>query len=222
MKKLSLLVAVFMLFVVAGCSQNIQGNPQLNTWDNIQVNTWKTNEIGTIQYSWELIVAGIGPDETFESTVAKDTLVLKRTFDDHSDHLFFPRQIWSNYLDSQKDMLPWNHIKFVGTVKPLDAAAGNHYYEVVTVDKLVTVWTPKKDEVEKLIQRYAYCEKDTDCVGIYGKCPLWCHIAINTKYQSIVEKIIDNFWNNQDPQCTYKCMEIGKVVCTTNHMCEAK
>jgi hypothetical protein len=63
-------------------------------------------------------------------------------------------------------------VKFVGTVKGLDAAAGNHYYEVVTINDLKTVSMPSKAELEALIQRYGYCEKDTDCVGIYGKCPL--------------------------------------------------
>jgi hypothetical protein len=57
-------------------------------------------------------------------------------------------------------------------------------------------------------------------VGIYGKCPLWCHITINSKHQTTVEKMIDNFRTHQDPQCMYKCTEMWKVSCNTSNKCE--
>ena len=214
MKKISLLLASLALLTLVGCTQKTQEPTWPQTTGEVIVSD-------AMQYSWELEIAGVGPEESFEQTVAGDTLVLKHTFDDHSDHVFFPRQMWSNYLDIQEDLIPWNHVKFVGMVKWLDAAAGNHYYEVVTINELTKVGIPSQTEVETLIERYAYCEKDADCVGMYGQCPLWCHIAINVKFQATVQKIIDNFWNNQTPQCTYKCMEMWKVVCN-NYKCEAK
>ena len=200
-------------------------------------------------YSGELTIAGLGPDESFEQTVAVDTLVLKRTFEDHADHIFIDRQSRSNYststtklgtkvtkildwmynivnhkkyseskknllyLDIQDDLIPGNIVKFAGTTKTLDAAAGNHYYQTVTIDELKTVGQASQTDVENLIQQYGYCETDDDCIGIYGQCPLSCQIAINKKYQTTVEKIITNFRNHQSPQCTYKCMEIKKVGC---------
>jgi len=135
-----------------------------------------------MDYSGDLIVAGVGPQVSFEQTVAENTLVLKKTFEDHSDHVFFPRQSRSNYLDIQEDAIPGNTVRFVGTVKALDAAAGNHYYEVVSINELKKIGTPTKDEVIALVARYGYCEKDADCVGIYGKCPLPCQIAVNTSF----------------------------------------
>jgi hypothetical protein len=63
------------------------------------------------------------------------------------------------------------------------------------------------------LNQYGYCEKDSDCVAIYGKCPLPCHISVNTKFSWAVDSIINNFRDNQDPQCTFKCMEIKKVEC---------
>jgi len=105
-------------------------------------------------YSGELNLAGLGPDDSLEPTVSGDTLVLKQTFEDHSDHVFIDRQLWSNYLDLQADIVPGNIVKFVGTVKTLDAAAGNHYYQVVTVNQLKVVGHPSQTEVEALIQRY--------------------------------------------------------------------
>ena len=208
MKKFSIAIIAIAITIlnITGCSQNIKEN------------IWKD----AIQYSWDLIVAGIWPDESFESTVATGILVIKKTFEDHSDHVFLPENTWNNINDIKKYMLPWNHVNFAGTVKKLDAAAGNHYYEVIQIKELKLIWTPNQPEIENLIQRYSYCKKDTDCTGIYGKCPLWCHIAINIKLESTVKNIIDNFWENQDSKCTYKCMEISKVFCNTSNICEAK
>ena len=175
-----------------------------------------------MDYSGDLIVAGVGPKISFEQTIADDTLALKKTFDDHSDHVFFPRQMRSNYIDIQQDAIPGNIIRFDGQVKALDAAAGNRYYEVVTINDLKKIATPTQDEVVAIIDRYSYCEKDADCVGIYGKCPLPCQIAVNTSFSGVVESIINNFRDAQTPQCTYKCMEIKKVICTTKSLCEVQ
>ncbi len=209
MKKLSLLLLA--LFVFTGCTLTPQTQPWTTT-------TW-TTLTDTMPYSWALIVAWVGPDESFEQTIAADTLALKKTFEDHSDHVFIDRQSWSNYLDIQDDLVPWNIVNFVGAVKALDAAAGNHYYQVATIDELTKIWTPSQAEVEALIQRYGFCETDNDCIGIYGQCPLSCQLAINKKYQTTVEKIITNFRNAQSPQCTYKCMEIKKVGCNERSQC---
>lgn len=86
-----------------------------------------------------LTIAGLGPDESLQQSVAADTLVLKRTFEDHADHIFIDRQSRSNYLDIQDDLIPGNTVKFAGTTKALDAAAGNHYYQVATIDELIKI-----------------------------------------------------------------------------------
>jgi len=245
MKKLPLLLLA--IFVFTGCTLTPQTQPTPQ-------DTW-TTLTDTIPYSWALIVAWVGPDESFEQTIAADTLALKQTFEDHSDHVFIDRQSWSNYststtklgtkvtkildwmynivnhkkdskskkdllyLDIQDDLVPWNIVNFVGAVKALDAAAGNHYYQVATIDELTKIWTPSQADVEELIQRYGFCETENDCIGIYGQCPLSCQLAINIKYQTTVEKIISNFRNAQTPQCTYKCMEIKKVGCSSEYKC---
>lgn len=166
-----------------------------------------------------LTIAGLGPDESLQQSVAPDTLVLSRTFEDHADHIFIDRQSRSNYLDIQDDLIPGNTVKFAGMTKALDAAAGNHYYQTVTIDELKTVGQASQADVENLIQQYGYCETDDDCIGIYGQCPLSCQLAINKNYQTTVEKIISNFRNHQVPQCTYKCKAITKVSCSSGYKC---
>lgn len=203
MKRLSLTL-IAASFLLAGCATTTTQQPA---------------STDTMPYSGELTIAGLGPDDSFEPTVSADTLVLKHTFEDHSDHIFIDRQSRSNYLDIQDDLVPGNTVKFAGTVKALDAAAGNHYYQVVTIDELTKTGIPTQAQVEELIQRYGYCETDDDCIGIYGQCPLSCQIAINKKYQTTVEKIITNFRNAQSPQCTYKCMEIKGVTCNASYKC---
>lgn len=210
MKKIFWITSMFVLLLLTGCT-TIPSQTN-NTWDVID-NTWEIIIENSMDYSGELIVAWIGPDISFEQTIAPDALALKKTFEDHSDHVYFSRQIYSNYLDIQEDLIPWNHIKFIGKVRALDAAAGNRYYEVVSIDELIKIWNPNKEEVTNLLTQYGYCEEDADCVAIYGKCPLPCHISVNTKFSWTVDSIINNFRDNQDPQCTFKCMEIKKVEC---------
>ncbi len=214
MKKTLGLLTLLSLIVLTGCSTKDIGftSPQTTTTGD-EMST-------TMDYSGDLIVAGVGPEISFEQTVAADTLVLKKTFEDHSDHIFIDRQMRSNYLDIQEDAIPGNTVSFVGMVKVLDAAAGNRYYQVISISDLKKIATPTKDEVTEIIARYGYCENDADCVGIYGKCPLACQIAVNTTFSWVVANIIDNFRNAQESQCTYKCMEIKKVVCSTKSMCE--
>jgi len=217
MKKLFWILPIFALLILSGCwlTNTIQPSQTDTRWTGISDN------VNTIDYSEELMVAWVGPEITFEQTIAGDTLVLKKTFEDHSDHIFFPRQSWSNYLDIQEDAIPWNHVKFIGKVQALDVAVGNHYYEVVSINELVKTAIPSEAEVLSLLNTYGYCETDADCTSIYGKCPLPCHIGINAKFSWIVEKIIDNFRNGQTTQCTYKCMEIKSVKCNA-YKCEVK
>ncbi len=217
MKKLIGFLSLLPLLILSWCG--MKNNPSL---PSDTANTWTivSNTPDTTDYSGELILAGVWPEISFESTVSQDTLVLKKTFEDHADHVFFPANIRKT-LNIQSDLIPWNHFQFAWKVKALDAAAWNHYYEVVVIDSLTKIASPSKDEVLTLIENYNYCEKDSDCSSTYGKCPLPCHIAFNAKFSWRVEQVIDNFWNNQTNQCMYKCMEMKTLRCNEQHKCEA-
>lgn len=177
-----------------------------------------TNPEDVIPYAGELVVAGIGPVTSFEESVGEDVLVLRQNFEDHTDHVFLNKTFWDSYLDSNEDVLPGNIVSFEGDVIALDAAAGNHYYEVVSIQNLTKTRNATKEEVETILKSYNYCEQDSDCATTYGKCPLECWIAVNTKFLDVSHQIIDQYRNTQENQCEYKCMEMSPVTCE-NSVC---
>lgn len=171
-------------------------------------------------YEWELTIAWVWPKISFEPTVREWTLVLKWSFEDHSDHIFFNEWIWEIYLREQSDYLPWNTLKFKWIVESIDWAAGNHYYNVKTIDKLEIIKYPNTTEVKEMLDSYNYCESDSDCEYFGWECPLWCYIPINKKYTSTAQDIISNFTNNLgDERCIYDCIYMDKVTCK-NYKCE--
>ena len=180
----------------------------------------KNAQNGGPNYQWELTIAWVWPEISFEPTVEEWTLVLKWYFEDHSDHIFLHADNWEKYFNEEFDYLPWNKIKFEWYVTPLDAAAWNHYYEVVNVDMLELVNYPNADEVKNLFEWYNYCEKDSDCWYFMWECPLGCYIPLNVKYIDIASNIVTNFVNHLwDERCAYNCLLMDKVVCN-NYKCE--
>ena len=202
MKKFALLWLFLSCFFFAWC-----GNQQL--WE------------GEGFYAEKLIVAWVGPEISFEPTVEDWTLVLKWYFEDHSDHIFLDQWIWENYLKNESDYLPWNEVNFKWVVKALDAAAGNHYYEVVSIDNLEVIKYPGADEIKEIFDSYNYCESDSDCGYFMWECPLWCYVPLNIKYMDIASSIVSNFVNHLDDRCVYGCLAMDKVVCE-NYKCEMK
>lgn len=172
-------------------------------------------------YAEKLIVAWVGPEISFEPTVEDWTLVLKWYFEDHSDHIFLDQWIWENYLKNESDYLPWNEVNFKWVVKALDAAAGNHYYEVVSIDKLEVIKYPGASEIKEIFDSYNYCESDSDCGYFMWECPLWCYIPLNIKYMDVASSIATNFVNHLDDLCVYDCLAMDKVVCE-NYKCGMK
>lgn len=185
------------------------------TWcDNQEL--WKNENI----YNWKLTIAGVWPEISFESTVDEGTLVLKWYFEDHCDHIFLNKWIWEEYLKEENDYLPWNTVKFKWIVKILDWAAGNHYYEVESIDKLEVVNYPNEEEVKNLLDSYSYCESDSDCGYLLWECPFWCYVPINIKYIDIASSIMNNYFNHLNGElCIYDCIEMNKAKCE-NYKCE--
>lgn len=199
MKKIALLWLFLSCFFFAWCGQ------KLWEWEGI--------------YEWELIVAWVGPEISFEPTVEEWTLVLKWYFEDHSDHIFLNQWIWEDYLINESDYLPWNEVNFKWVVKALDAAAWNHYYEVVNIDKLEVLKYPDAGEIKEVLDSYNYCESDSDCGYFMWECPLWCYIPLNIKYMDVASSIVSNFVNHLDDRCVYGCVALNKAKCE-NYKCE--
>lgn len=201
MKKLVLFWLFLTCLVFAGCGQKL--------WENESF------------YEWDLIIAGVWPEISFEPTVEEWTLVLKWYFEDHSDHIFLPVGSWENYFNEESEYLPWNKVRFEWYLAPLDAAAWNHYYEVVNVEKLELINYPNADEVKSFFEWFNYCEKDSDCWYFVGECPLGCYIPLNVKYIGVASNIVTNFVNHlwDDERCVYNCLLMNKAVCN-DYKCE--
>lgn len=171
-------------------------------------------------YAENLIIKWVGPETSFESTIEGWTLVLSRTFEDMSVHVFFSEWMWEKYLKDESDYLPWNEVTFKWTVEVLDWAAGNHYYNVKTIDKLELVKYPDIGRINEIFDGYNYCESDFDCEFFMWECPLSCYIPMNKKFLNISHKIVSNFIDHlDDERCVYDCLYFDKVVCK-NFRCE--
>jgi len=200
MKKIALFWLFLWCLIFSGCVKQ-------QSWEN-----WEF-------YAENLIIKWVGPEISFEPTVEDWTLVLGRTFEDMSVHVFLSEWMWEKYLKNESDYLPWNEVNFKWTVEVIGSAAGNHYYNVKTIDKLELVKYPDGDKIKEIFDGYNYCESDSDCEYFMWECPLWCYIPLNTKYINIASNIVSNFVNNLDERCVYGCLAMDKAVCK-NYKCE--
>ena len=201
MKKLALLWLFLSCFFFVWC-----GNQYLWKWESI--------------YAENLIIAWVGPEISFEPTIEEWTLVLKRTFEDKSVHVFLNKWMWENYLKKESDYLPWNEVNFKWVVEFIDWAAGNHYYNAKSIEQLEVKNYPNADEIKNLFEWYNYCESDSDCWYFMWECPLWCYIPLNVKYIDVASNIVTNFVNHLwDERCVYSCMFMDKAICN-NNKCE--
>ena len=200
MKKIALFWLFLWCIIFSGC---------------IKQQSWESWEF----YAENLIIKWVGPEISFEPTVEWWTLVLGRTFEDMSVHVFLSEWMWEKYLKNESDYLPWNEVTFKWTVEAIDSAAGNHYYNVKTIDKLELVKYPDADKIKEIFDSYNYCESDSDCEYFMGECPLWCYIPMNKKFIDVANNIVTNFINNREERCVYGCLSMNKAVCN-DYKCE--
>lgn len=179
------------------------------------------------QQSWEdwwfyaenLTIKWVGPEISMEPTVEDWTLVLARTFEDMSVHVFLSKWLWENYFKNESDYLPWNKVTLKWLVETLDWAAGNHYYNVKSVEKLEIVDYPTGGEIKDLLDSYNYCETDDDCRYIAWECPFGCYVPLYKNFTDIAWKVMDNYFKVNGKSCVYSCLYADKVVCE-NYKCE--
>ncbi len=187
-------------------------------WFDIHRNLWENGSI----YEWELVFAWKWPEITFEPTISDNTIVLKWSFEDHSDHLFLDYNLFfKEYPMKTPELfyLPWNVVKFKWVVEAIDWAAGNHYYNVKNIDMLELVRHPSADEIKEIFDSYNYCESDDDCEFLGWECPLWCYFPMNKKFIQESRWILNYFVNHLEDRCVYGCLDMNKAVCN-NYKCE--
>lgn len=197
MKKTFWLWALLVSIVLAWCNSN---------------QNWGSN------YKWELVVQWVGPEISMESTVEEWTLVLRWSFEDHTDHIFLKAWTREDQFNSESEYLPWNTVKFKWYVTPLDWAAWNHYYDVVNIESLKVSGYPNVQGIKDILDSYSYCEQDSDCTYIAWSCPFWCYIAFNKKFWDIPSYILRQYFDLNDVECVYDCLNTNSVICE-NYKC---
>lgn len=199
MKSLKIMLSLFLVLVISvslsGCNKKLNNQ---NGWPN---------------YEWELVIQWVGPEIAMEPTVEEWTLVLRWNFEYHTDHVFLKEWTWEPFFESENEYLPWNTVKFKWYVTALDAAAWNHYYEVVNVDELKLIANPDVNDIKEILESYNYCEIDDDCVYSMWECPFGCFVAFNKKFGDIPTQIMDNYFEINGKTCVYDCMYMDDVKC---------
>jgi len=202
MKKILWLWLFISALVLAGCNFKT-GTSTDNGWSN---------------YEWELVIQWVGPEISMEPTVEEWTLVLRWSFEDQTDHVFLKKWARESLFESENEYLPWNTVKFKWYVEPLDAAAGNHYYDVVNIESLDIISNPDANWVKDILEWWNYCETDNDCMYIAWECPFGCYVPLNNNFADIAWKILDNYFDVNGKNCVYDCLYMDKVVCE-NYKC---
>mgnify|MGYP007011668224 CR=1 FL=1 len=101
--------------------------------------TWCTKTVETpvgLAYESNLVIVWVWPEQGKEPTVDEWTLVLRWDFEDHSDHVFLAKWIWESYFNEDISDLEWRTVTLKWIVEELDWAAGNHYYNVQSINTL--------------------------------------------------------------------------------------
>ena len=108
--------------------------------------TWITydeegNEIETIDYVnwnpveefWPENYTILWPDDWFEKERNEWTIVLRASYEDHTDYIFLTQWMWEWFLSEVND---WDKVTFQWKAYAVDWAAGSHYYNAEYVEQL--------------------------------------------------------------------------------------
>ena len=79
-----------------------------------------------------------------------------------------------------------------------------------------------ENEINWLLEEYAYCEADEDCTRFYATCPFGCGKGINVAFLDTAQATINTFRQHQletnGVMCEYWCVEVQGVSCQ-DHKC---
>ena len=183
-----------------------------------------TNKIideGTGNYWCPLVIQWVWPEISGEPTVDGWTLVWRCYTEYQTHHIFMKAWMWEKFFTGENEYLPGNTVHFMWNVKEIGAGAGNHYYDVESINTLKLMNTPDKQAILDMFDGYNFCESDDDCTYFMWKCPLGCFVPINKKYENIAKNILDNYFEINWQSCAYNCLYMDKVVCE-NYKCTMK
>jgi len=204
--------ALSLVFMLAGCDNQKEVNNEVET----EVEVENAND-----YEWELDVVWIVSQISYWALSTDRTLILDWHFEDHADHLNIAEWKREDWFQSENETLPWNKVKFQWKVRFLDGAAGNHYYEVASIDNIENIWYTDSTWVKEILEWWNYCEVDDDCAYIAWECPFGCYVPLYKDFADIAWKVMENYFDINGKSCVYGCLYIDKVSCE-NYKCVMK
>jgi len=77
----------------------------------------------------------VWPNEWFAGQVEAWQIVLRKTYEDHTDIIFIDQSIWQNYLNSD-EITYGDNVTFKWELTAMDWAAWTHYYTASSIEKL--------------------------------------------------------------------------------------
>ena len=216
MKKITLIWLFCLAIALTGCVdkkvENIGNVVEIENVENVV-------EIEDAEnYEWKLDVAWIVAQISFWALPTDRTLILDWYFEDHADHLNIAEWMREKWF-TENETLPGNKVKFQWKVRFLDGAAGNHYYEVISIDNIENIWYTDSTWVKDILEWWNYCETDNDCAYILWECPFGCFVPLYKDFADIAWKVLDNYFEINDKSCVYGCLYMDKVICE-NYKCE--
>ena len=87
----------------------------------------------------------VWPDGWYDEQLEAWKLVLRKSYDDHTDVIFIDQELWQEYLDPHK-MYYWDDVIFSWALTPIDWAAWTHYYAADSIEQLEELFVAEYDE----------------------------------------------------------------------------
>lgn len=75
----------------------------------------------------------------------------------------------------------------------------------------------EEKRIEKEIEAANYCDFESDCVDVGGKCPFGCYILVNKDKADYIKALVEDY----DSLCVYSCIQTYGAVCA-NNKCESR
>ena len=83
---------------------------------------------------------------------------------------------------------------------------------IIPIIVILSISKIKESNIISAIEKANYCQVDSDCIDVGGKCPFGCYIYVNKNEVEQISKLIKSY----SSKCVYDCISTSKVACENN------